>query len=116
MSKVQRLETTIQRSLTEIYRREVKDDSIGFLTITECRLTRDFSYLTIYFTILGAENKKAAAQKALERSKSFVRSRLAFHVKMRKTPQLIFKYDESLIYGNKISVGLQDVLNDEKDQ
>jgi ribosome-binding factor A len=112
MSKVQRLETDIQRTLTQIYRTEVKDDSIGFLTITECRLTNDFSYLTVYFTILGAENKKVAAQKALERSKSFVRSRLAFHVKMRKSPQLIFKYDESLIYGNKISQGLKGVMKD----
>lgn len=116
MSKVQRLETTIQRSLTEIYRKEVKDDSIGFLTITECRLTNDFSYLTVYYTILGSENKQAAAQKALERSKKFVRTRLAHHVKMRKSPQLVFKYDESLNYGNKISFGLKDVLKDDKDQ
>lgn len=116
MSKVQRLETTIQRALTQIYRREVKDDSIGFLTITECRLTNDFSYLTIYYTILGAENKTNAAQKALERSKKFVRSRLAQHVKMRKSPQLIFKYDESLNYGNKITEGLKTVIKEEKDQ
>ena len=90
MSKVDRLETTIQRTLTDIYRREVKDDSIGFLTITDVKLTSDLSFLTIYFTILGSENKRTAAQKALERSKSFVRSRLSQRVKMRKTPNLIF--------------------------
>jgi len=113
MSKLQRLETTIQRTLTDIYRREVKDDSIGFLTITEVRLTNDFSYLTIYYTILGADNKKAAAAKALKRSRNFVRSKLAQQVKMRKSPELKFKYDESLSYGNKISEGLKEVLDDE---
>jgi ribosome-binding factor A len=116
MSKLERLETTIQRTLTDIYRREVKDDSIGFLTITDVRLTNDLSFLTVYYTILGSDNKKAAATKALERSKNFVRSRLAQRVKMRKSPNLIFKYDESLDYGNKISQGLKEVLNDEKDQ
>jgi ribosome-binding factor A len=117
MSKLERLESTIQRALTDIYRREVKDDHIGFLTITECRLTNDYSYLTIYYTILGQEERTEAARKALERSKSFVRSKLAQRVKMRKSPNLIFKYDESLSYGNKISTGLKEVLNnDSEDQ
>ncbi len=110
MSKLDRLESTIQRALTEIYRREVKDEAIGFLTITECRLTSDYSFLTIYYTILGQDAKREAALKALVRSKAYVRSRLAFHVKMRKTPNLIFKYDGTLDYANKISKGLKEVL------
>jgi ribosome-binding factor A len=110
VSKLERLESTIQRALTDIYRRDVKDDRIGFMTITECRLTNDFSYLTIYYTILGADAKREAAKKALERSKSYVRTQLAQRVKMRKSPQLVFKYDASLDYGNKISQGLKDVL------
>lgn len=110
MSKIDHLQTNILRTLTDIYRRDVKDDAIGFLTITEVRLTNDLSFLTIYYTILGSENKREAAQKALQRSSKFVRSRLAQRVKMRKVPQLIFKYDESLDYGNKIEEGLKKVL------
>ncbi|QMS84363.1 30S ribosome-binding factor RbfA [Candidatus Xianfuyuplasma coldseepsis] len=110
MSKLEHLQTTILRSLTDIYRREVKDDAIGFMTITEVRLTNDYSYLTIYYTILGKDEKKQAAHKALERSKGFVRSKLAQRVKMRKVPELMFKYDESLEYGNRIEQGLKNVL------
>lgn len=84
------------------------------MTITEVRLTNDYSYLTVYYTILGAENKRAAANKALERSAKFVRSRLAHRVKMRKVPNLVFKYDESLDYGNKIQQGLKKVLPEDK--
>ena len=114
MSKVDRLQTDIQRTLTDIYRREVKDSSIGFLTITEVKVTNDLSYITIYYTILGQDNKREAARKALERSKSFVRSRLSQRVKMRKTPNLIFKYDESLAYGNFISQGLKKVIKEDE--
>ncbi len=110
MSKHLRLESTIQRTLTEIFMRDVKDKSIGFITITEVRLTRDLSYLTVYYTILGKDTKKDAAKKAIERSKAFIRSTLAHRVNMRKTPVLIFKYDESLDYGNKIEQGLRKVL------
>lgn len=110
MSKLDHLQTNILRTLTDIYRREVKDDAIGFMTITDVRLTNDYSYLTIYYTILGAENKREAARKALERSSKFVRSKLAQRVQMRKVPQFIFKYDESLDRGNLISEGLKKVL------
>lgn len=88
----------------------MKDSSIGFLTITEVRLTNDYSYLTVYYTILGQDAKREAAKKALERSKPFVRSRLANRINMRKSPQIVFKYDESLDYGNKIEEGLKKVL------
>lgn len=84
------------------------------MTITEVRLTNDYSYLTIYYTILGADNKRAAAKKALERSAKFVRGRLAHRVKMRKTPNLLFKYDESLDRGNIITEGLKKVLPEEE--
>lgn len=110
MSKHERLESTILRTLTEIYMRDVKDNNLGFITITEVRLTNDFSYLTIYYTILGQDAKKDAAGRALERSKAFVRSRLASKVQMRKSPSLRFKYDESLDYGNRISDGLKKVM------
>lgn len=110
VAKVEHLQTQILRTLTDIYRRDVKDSSIGFLTITEVRLTNDFSYLTIYYTILGADNKREAAKKALERSKSFVKGQLSRKVRMRKTPDLIFKYDESLDYGNRIEEGLKKVM------
>ena len=113
MSKLDHLQTSILRALTDIYRRDVKDSSIGFLTITEVRLTSDYSFLTIYYTVLGQDAKREAAKKALERSKTFVKSRLAQRVKMRKVPDLIFKYDASLDYGNKISQGLKEVLKDE---
>jgi len=111
VSKVQRLESTIQRTLSDIILKEVNNKSIGFITITEVRLTNDFSYLTVFYTILGQDNKKLAAKKALEQSKSFIRITLAKRVKMRKSPVLIFKYDESLDYGNRIEKGLKEVID-----
>lgn len=92
---------------------DVKDQSLGFMTITEVRLTNDFSYLTIYYTILGQDAKRDAAGRALERSKSYVRRQLAHKVRMRKSPAIRFKYDESLDYGNRINQGLKKVLKKE---
>lgn len=114
MSTIDRLTTNIHRTLTDIYRTEVKENSIGFLTITEVKVTNDLSYITVYYTILGQDTKREAAKKALERSKGFVRSRLSQRVKMRKTPTLLFKYDESLDYGNFVSEGLKKVMKEDE--
>lgn len=114
MSKHLRLESTLQRALSEIFMRDIKDKSIGFITITEVRLTRDLSYLTVYYTILGKDTKKEAAKKAIDRSKAFIRTTLAHKVKMRKSPSLVFKYDESLDYGNRIEQGLKSLHKDDK--
>ena len=114
MSKHARLENNILRSLTRILRQEVKDPAIGFTTVTALKLTNDLSYLTIYYTTLDEEKKEETA-KALERSKSFIRGALGKHVQIRKLPALIFKYDTTLSYGNKIESGLKKVLKDDKE-
>jgi ribosome-binding factor A len=112
MSKLDRVESTALRTLSEIYLTEVKDKAIGFMTITEVRITNDYSYLTIYYTVLGDEHDKARAEEALNRSMKFVRSRFASKMNLRKVPEFRFKYDASLDYGNKIEQGLKEVLKD----
>lgn len=111
MSKLKRLESTIQRTLADIIRTDVKDNAIGFITLTEVRLAADYSHLTIFYTILGGDNKKDSTKRALERSKAYIRSSLARRINMRKTPQLHFKYDGTLEYANKIDRGLKEVMN-----
>ena len=115
MSKLDRVESTALRTLNEIYRMEVKDKAIGFMTITEVRITNDYSYLTIYYTVLGNEADKERASEAMERSHKFVRARFANKMNMRKVPVFRFKYDESLSYGNRIDQGLKEVLKDEEE-
>ena len=111
MSKHARLESNITRALTGILRESVKNPDIGFITITAVKLTNDLSYLTVYYTVLDEsdESRQKTAQ-ALERSKAFIRTSLAQQVNMRKSPQLVFKYDVSLDTGNRIEKGLKEVL------
>ncbi|MCF7926769.1 MAG: 30S ribosome-binding factor RbfA [Candidatus Izimaplasma sp.] len=113
-NKIEHLQTTIQRTLSEIYRREVKDDNLGFLTITAVDLTKDLSYLTIYYTILGDDTTKEESYQALLRSRKFVKTLMAQRVKIRKVPEFRFKYDKSLDRGNRITEGLKEVLPEDE--
>lgn len=101
MAKVDRLETLVMRELSEIIRTEVKDD-LGFITITGVRITNELSYMYAYYTVLGKPEEKERVAQALERANGFIKNRIALRVKMRKVPELVFKYDESYEKGMKI--------------
>lgn len=100
----ERLASLIQRELAPIVNQEVKDKSFGYINLTEVKVTKDLSFATIYYTILSDEEAiLKRAEKALEDAKGAIRMMLAKKIKhVRKIPELIFKYDEALAYGNHI--------------
>jgi ribosome-binding factor A len=101
--KTDRLASSIVRELSQIFREDIKESALNFVTITEVKVNGDASQAKIYVTFLGGENKIDAGLKALNRAKGHIRSQLARRLKVRHTPNLNFVYDESTDYGNKIS-------------
>ncbi len=93
----------IQKEAADIFLNEIKDTKVGYITITDCEVTNDLSYAYVYYSVIGDNEKVLATKKAVEKSKGFVRKQIASRLKnLRKMPELIFRYDESLAYGNKI--------------
>jgi ribosome-binding factor A len=101
--RVQRVEKIIERELASIIFSEVHNELIKFVSITKVALNNDMSVAMVWYTVLGNDGEIEATKKALEQAKGFLRSELAHRLDLRKTPELRFKYDESLAYGNHIS-------------
>lgn len=108
---LQRLESLALRELSLILRQDAKNNYLSHVTVTEVRITNDLSYMTIYYTFY--QGKEENYQQALNDCKGYLRSELAKKLKARKMPELIFKYDEALAYGNHINEILSS-LNQEK--
>ncbi|MFA5560992.1 MAG: 30S ribosome-binding factor RbfA [Acholeplasmataceae bacterium] len=100
----ERLASIIQRELATIVNKEVKDKSFGYINLTEVKVTKDVSFATVYYTILHDEEEMIErAKKGLEEAKVTIRMELAKKIKnVRRIPDLIFKFDEALAYGNHI--------------
>jgi ribosome-binding factor A len=96
-----RLESNALRELALILRQDAKNKHLSNVTVTEVRITNDLSYMTIYYTFY--QGKEENYQKALEDCKGYLRSALAKKLNARKMPELIFKRDTSLDYGNHIN-------------
>ena len=109
---LERLESLALRELSLILRNDAKNQKLGSITVTEVRITRDLSYMTVYYTFYSG--KEETFQKALDDCKGYLRSELAKKLKARKMPDLIFKRDTSLDYGNHIDDILIEIHNKDK--
>jgi ribosome-binding factor A len=105
----QKVADLIQRELSDLLRREVRDPRVGMVTITSVDVSPDLSHAKIFFTTLDQEHLKETA-KGLQRAASFLRSRLSRRMSMYTTPELRFVYDESVERGDRLSRLIDSVI------
>ncbi len=98
----QKVADLIQRELSDLLRREVRDPRVGMVTLTSVDVSPDLSHAKVFFTLLQKEKIDETAQ-ALQRAAGFLRSQLAHRMKMYTTPELRFVYDESVERGDRLS-------------
>lgn len=106
--KIDRINHSMIREISYILEREVKDQHIKFVTITDVRVTNDLSYAKVYFTVLN-EDKKIDTLKSLKQASGFIRSKLCERIDIRHMPELEFVYDESIAYGKKIEDKIKEI-------
>jgi ribosome-binding factor A len=92
----------IQRELSQLIAREMRDPRVGMLTITSVDVSPDLSHAKVFFTLLD-QKQVAGTLQGLKRSAGFLRSQLARRIKMYTTPELRFEYDESVERGDRLS-------------
>jgi len=88
---------------------ELKDPRIGFLTVTGVELTDDIQHARVYYTVMGDEAKRRETARGLEKAIPFLRRELGRRLHLRTIPELVFHYDSSIEYGNRIEQLLQEV-------
>ena len=105
-----RIGEEIRRIISEMLLSDLKDPRLdSMISITDVEVTRDNSYATVYFSPLGVkgseEELKAHQEEVLEAfhsARGFIRSRIGHELKLRHTPELIFKVDHSMEYSRHI--------------
>jgi len=110
-SRTRRVADQIQRHMAELIQMELGDPRVGMVTVTGVDVTHEFERARVYFTVLD-ENlaDKEQAKKSVENSTlalnkaaGYLRTALARRLKLRTTPQLVFIYDSSMEYGNRLT-------------
>ena len=110
--KLKRIASLIVKEVSDILNNVARDKIMHTITITGCDVSSDLSYAKIYFTCVLDIDKKSI-EKELEEASGYIRRELSERIDIRHTPKLVFKFDNSIEYGNHIE-DLLDKIN-EKD-
>ena len=92
-ARARKLAERIQQVVAQMLDTRVKDPRLGFVTVTDVRVTGDSQQATIFYTVLGEEADLVSTAAALESAKGLLRSEVAKQLGMRITPSLTFVAD-----------------------
>ncbi|MFL1377347.1 MULTISPECIES: 30S ribosome-binding factor RbfA [unclassified Nocardiopsis] len=93
-ARARKIADRIQRIVAEMLDRRIKDPRLGFVTVTDARITADLRDATVYYTVFGSAEDRAASAAALESAKGLIRSEVGKQTGIRHTPSLTFVIDE----------------------
>ena len=99
-----RINGEVQRELSRIISREIKDPRIAPMTsVVDAVVTSDLKQCKAYISVLGNDEEKAETMKGLNSAVGYIRRELAHSINLRNTPEITFILDDSIEYGVNMS-------------
>jgi ribosome-binding factor A len=92
-ARARKLGESIAQIVAEMLERRVKDPRLGFVTVTEARLTGDLREATVYYTVYGSAAEQADTAAALASATGLIRSEVGRQTGLKHTPSVTFKQD-----------------------
>ena len=91
--RVRKVADRIRVIVAEMLEHRIKDERLGFVTITDVRVTGDTQHASIFYTVLGDDEQRMGSGVALESARGLIRSEVGKQLGMRHTPTLEFILD-----------------------
>lgn len=112
-NRMTRVNDEIAKEMANIIRGELKDPRIGVMTsVLRVETTQDLKYCKVFISVLGNDEEKAAVMKGLKSASGYIRHLLAERINLRITPELMFKLDDSVEYGIRMSKLIEQISNE----
>ena len=109
----ERVAELVQREVTDILSRHLRDPRIQGFTVTDVEVSPDLQYATVFVSTLEDGETRARGLKALERAAPAVRHLLAPRLGLREVPEVRFRFDESLERGQRVEELLRKIKTGE---
>lgn len=99
-----RINAEVQRELSNLINREIKDPRINPMTsIVSVEVSPDLKTAKIYISVLGDEESRKSTAQGLKSASSYLRGQLAKNLNLRNTPELSFIIENTIEYGVNMS-------------
>jgi len=107
-SRPDRVADQLRSELAELLAREVHDPGIGFVTLTRVHVSPDLQQARVFYTALGHEPARRRSARALGRAAPFLRRQIGSRLRLKRVPELVFIWDESIAGQDRI----EQILNE----
>jgi len=105
----------IREELSELLARgAVHDPGIGFITLTRVQVSPDLQVAHVFYTTLGDEKARKETAKALARATPFIRRHLGSRLRLRRVPEIDFRFDQAVAHQDRIEQILRDLHEEER--
>jgi ribosome-binding factor A len=116
--RTDRIAGELLAEIARLLREETTDPRVGLVTLTRADVAPDLSHAVVYWSVLdlrAAEHLETIERTAdgLDSAAPFLRRRLARALSLKRTPELRFRYDPSLIEGSQMLSLLESLSNDD---
>lgn len=102
-NRTRRIESELQRVVSELLRREVNDPRIGSVTITAVQISPDLGHARVFYLPFDSTRDPAEVQAGLDGAARFMRGRVGRQLKLRIAPEIAFARDEQLARGMRLN-------------
>ena len=100
---MRRVNEAVREVLSAAITNDLKDPRVGFVTVTAVDTSPDLRHANVYVSVLGDEQARNDSLTGLGSSHGYLQSRVASELRLKHTPQLDFRYDDSAERGQRIS-------------
>jgi ribosome-binding factor A len=105
----------IRKEISDLLARgAVHDPGIGFITLTRVQVSADLQVAHIFYTMLGDEKARRDTARALERATPFLRRHLGSRLRLRRVPEIDFRFDQAVAHQDRIEQILRDLHEEER--
>ena len=99
MARQQRISSLLKSEISAILLKDINDDRIGFISIVDIKISKDFAHAWIFYSQIGSDTDKQNTRKGLSSATPFIHSKLLKAIRYMAIPKLHFRLDESVERG-----------------
>ena len=107
--RTERVASLIKEEIGAILTREYNDPTLGFMTVTDVRVTPDLRLARVFFSVLGPEKVREKTMRFLEAERSHIRGLVGSRLRLRFVPDLEFRLDTTLDRVDRINALLKEI-------
>ncbi|MFQ6083278.1 MAG: 30S ribosome-binding factor RbfA [Candidatus Aminicenantia bacterium] len=110
----EKVASVIKEEISKIILWELKDPNLGFITVTDVKMSNDLKTAVVYVSVLGKFEDKEKTLSVLNKGQNYIRKSIASKLNLKYNPKLIFDLDDSIEYQDRIERILMKIKNEQR--